>query len=71
MGCVWQSEYAPVTRLSDTRMHARPVARHRKPARWRRITWATVPVLTAILAHSRADGGKADGGKVPVLARGR
>jgi hypothetical protein len=66
MGCVWQSEYAPVTRLSDTRAHARPVARHRKPARWRRAAQAVAPVLTAILAHSRADGGK-----VAVLARGR
>jgi hypothetical protein len=66
MGCVWQSEYAPVTRLSYARGHVRPAARHRKPARWRRIAGAAGPVLAAILVRSRPDAGK-----VAVLARGR
>ena len=66
MGCVWQSEYAPVTRLSDTRPHVRPAARHRKPPRWRRVARAVRPVLAAILARSRPDAGE-----IAVLARSR
>jgi hypothetical protein len=65
MGCVWQSEYAPVPKLSDSRVHDRPPARHRKPAWWRR---AGGPVLAAIRVRLRA---RSHQGKVPVLARGR
>jgi hypothetical protein len=68
MGCVWQSEHAPVPRLSDTRVHERRAARHRKPPRWRRAVWAAGPVLVAALARYRARPGA---GKLAVLARQR
>lgn len=68
MGCVWQSEYAPVPRLSDSRVHERPIARHRKPALWRRAARAAGPALATAWARLLA---RPHAGKVAVLARGR
>jgi hypothetical protein len=66
MGCVWQSEYAPVTRSSDAGARVRPAARHRKPPRWRRLARAAGPVLLTMFARWRPDAGK-----VAILARER
>jgi hypothetical protein len=68
MGCVWQSEYAPVPRLSDTGVYVRHVARHRKPAWWRR---AALPVLAAARARFVAQPRAAHTGGLAVAARER
>jgi hypothetical protein len=68
MGCVWQSEYAPVPRPIDARAQDRPAARHRKPAWWRRAGRSALPGLAAagmrLLARPYA-------GKLAVLAQER
>jgi hypothetical protein len=50
MGCVWQSEYAPVPRLTEARLHERPAARHRKPGWWERSARPVLAVARAQLA---------------------